>query len=124
MLNPRNTKLVFIALILWLAAGWTGAHGHFCFDGLEPPISIHLGITGEHLVDHADEQHLDMDFDLSETPLAKLVKIDLSLLFVVAFSLLILISSPRIYCSFYAARYIRRIAGLRPPLRAPPFFPA
>ena len=123
MQNPLYKKLVFTALFLWLAAGWTGVHGHFCFDGLEPPISAHIGMTGEHLDHHADEQHSDMDVDLSQALLAKLVKIDLPLLFIVLLVLAIP-AAPKSYSSFYFVRYPRRVTGLRPPLRAPPFLPA
>ncbi len=52
---------VLLTLLLWLMTSWTGVHGHFCFDGQEPPISPHLDVIGGHEVHTADESHQDID---------------------------------------------------------------
>lgn len=50
----------------------------FCFDG-PPPISLHLDVIGGHEVHTADESHQDIDVEVSQSVLAKLLKFDPSL---------------------------------------------
>jgi hypothetical protein len=81
-----------------LFAGLTNAHAHvhYCFDGQEPPASVHIvdaldhhhavGHLDEHALDHeladqehgADGDHDDLDLDLPNQALAKSVKHDLA----------------------------------------------
>jgi hypothetical protein len=120
----HHKTLAFLALVIWLITSWSGAHGHLCFDGQEPPVSVHMHTLGEH-TDHAvDEQHVDADIDLSQPFLAKLTKIDLPLLIAAALVLAVLFHKNSIPVSNYSPGYSSRRAGLRPPLRAPPVFPA
>ncbi len=120
----RHKTFAFVALIIWLIAGWSGAHGHLCFDGQEPPMSIHMDTLGEH-PDHAsDEQHVDANIDLSQPLLAKLTKIDLPLLIAAALLLAMLFEKITLVTSRYSPSYFSRSASLRPPLRAPPVLPA
>ncbi len=110
--------------MIWLIAGWSGAHGHLCFDGQEPPVSVHMEMMGEHADHHAtDEQHVDADVDLSQPFLAKLTKIDLPLLITAALLLAVLFQKNSILVFRYSPTYSTRRAGLRPPLRAPPVLP-
>ncbi|HOY22372.1 MAG TPA: hypothetical protein PK002_04425 [Cellvibrio sp.] len=120
----RHKTLAFAALVIWLITSWSGAHGHLCFDGQEPPVSVHMHTLGEH-TDHAvDEQHVDADVDLSQPFLAKLTKIDLPLLIAAALLLAVLFEKVSLVASNYSPTYSSRRTGLRPPLRAPPVFPA
>ena len=120
----RHKTFAFAALMIWLVAGWSGAHGHLCFDGQEPPVSVHMHTLGEH-TDHAtDEQHVDADIDLSQPLLAKLTKIDLPLLIAAALLLAILFEKISLVTSRYSPSYFSRRASLRPPLRAPPVLQA
>jgi len=116
---------VLLTLLLWLMTSWTGVHGHYCFDGQEPPISIHLDNIDTHEEHDADSAHVDMDIDLSQSVVAKLLKFDatLALLLVAMFVFLVL---PRSAFFFPASQtaHPRRIVGLRPPPRAPPVTPA
>lgn len=115
----------FVALTVWLLVSFSGAHGHLCFDGQEPPVSVHMDMLGEHTEHAADEQHVDADVDLLSQPLlAKLTKIDLPLLLAAALLLAVLFEKTFFAVSNYSHTYSSRRAGLRPPLRAPPFFPA
>ena len=116
--------LTFATLLVWLLAGWSGAHGHICFDGQEPPISVHLYSPGEHADHNSSQNHLDADVDLGQLAPAKPVKIDLPLLLAAAFLLVFLFSNPTQICISYARIIPARIPGIRPPLRAPPAFPA
>lgn len=114
-----------MALIIWLTASWSGAHGHLCFDGQEPPVSVHMEMMAEHTDHHAaDEQHVDADVELSQPLLAKLTKIDLPLLIAAALLLAMLFEKISLVTSRSSPSYSSRRAGLRPPLRAPPAFPA
>lgn len=120
----RYKTFAFVALLCWLAVSGSGVYGHFCFDGQEPPVSMHLNVMGGHADSHAEESHVDMDVDLAKWLVAKLVKIDLSMLALLALVVVLLVNPQRAFFSFYSALYPRRISGIRPPLRAPPFFPA
>lgn len=121
----RHKTFAFTALIIWLIAGWSGAHGHLCFDGQEPPVSVHMEMMEEHASHHAtDEQHVDADVDLSQPFLAKLTKIDLPLLIAAALLLAVLFQKISILVSCYSPNYASCRKGLRPPLRAPPATPA
>ena len=121
----HHKTLAFVALTIWLIASWSGAHGHLCFDGQEPPISVHMEMMAEHADHHAaDEQHVDADVDLSQPLLAKLTKIDLPLLIAAALLLAMWFEKISIVVSNYSPTYSSRLTGLRPPLRAPPVLPA
>jgi hypothetical protein len=120
----RHKTIAFVALIIWLIAGWSGAHGHLCFDGQEPPISIHMDTLGEHPDHAADEQHVDANVDLSQPLLAKLTKIDLPLLLAAALLFAVMFEKTSFVVSNYSPTYSSRRTGLRPPLRAPPVLPA
>lgn len=124
MKNPlHRIAFAFVALTLWLLASLSGAHGHLCFDGQEPPVSIHMDVLGEHTNHAADEQHVDADVDLLSQPLlAKLTKIDLPLLLAAALLLAVLFEKTSFIVSNYSHTYFSRPAGLRPLLRAPPLF--
>ncbi len=121
----RYKYWALLSTLLWLMASWAGVHGHYCFDGQEPPISIHLDNIDTHEEHDADSAHVDMDIDLSQSVVAKLLKFDatLALLLVAVFVFLV---SPR--AAFFSpvsqTAHPRRIIGLRPPPRAPPVTPA
>lgn len=126
MKNQLHHKaFAFVALTIWLLVSLSGAHGHLCFDGQEPPMSVHMDMLVEHTEHAIDEQHVDADVDLLSQPLlAKLTKIDLPLLLAAALLLAVLFEKKSFAVSHYSHTYFSRRAGLRPPLRAPPFFPA
>jgi hypothetical protein len=120
----RYQTLAILALIIWLIASWSGAHGHLCFDGQEPPLSVHMDMLGEH-PEHADtDKHIDADVDLGQIALAKLVKIDLPVLIAVTLLFVLLFKRFTFVITQYSRPYSSRITGLRPPLRAPPALPA
>lgn len=116
----RYKTIAFIAFALWLLGNWLGMHGHFCFDGQEPLVSVHMHLDqGEH--DHpADEVHQDTNLELSQLVPAKLSKIDLSLVLLATLVLLLAVFYRPSFNSVYQVRPLSRIAYWRPPLRAPP----
>jgi hypothetical protein len=80
MVSKRWTWLTGAA---WLFAALTNAHGHvhYCFDGKEPPAAVHLVDSTDH--DHeipghdSTGDHDDLDLDVPNQALAKVVKHDL-----------------------------------------------
>lgn len=120
-LMPKlSPHYAFLALAFWLLSNWAGAHGHFCFDGQEPPVSMHMDVMGGHLEHHGEEVHQDADVDLVQSALAKLSKIDLGLVLLAALALALLILPTPIFTSAYRAFYPHVSLHWRPLLRAPP----
>jgi hypothetical protein len=78
MASKRWACVVAVAVLF---AGVTNAHAHvhLCFDGSEPPASVHLVDASNHLDDHFkhDGDHDDLDLDVPNQALAKSVKYDL-----------------------------------------------
>ncbi len=111
---------VYASLLFWLLASIGGMHGHYCFDGQEPPVSVHLEVMPEHPEHHDQEHHVDADVDLLTLVFAKLVKFDVPLLLTALLFLLALSRQQPGFFSRYSHHYSRRVIGLRPPLRAPP----
>ena len=113
-----------MALVIWLITGWSGTHGHICFDGQEPPLTLHIELIGDHPEHHADEKHVDANLDLNQLLIIKLVKIDLPFLITASLMLIVLFKKSVISISFYSRVFSSHLIGLRPPLRAPPIVPA
>jgi hypothetical protein len=114
-----SPHFAFLALALWLLGNWAGAHGHFCFDGQEPPVSVHMDVMDGHLEHHGNEVHQDADIELDQTLLAKLGKIELGLILFAAALLLLILPKPVFTC-IYHPFYPRISLHRRPLLRAPP----
>jgi hypothetical protein len=118
----RHKAFVYAILLLWFFASASGIHGHFCFDGKEPPVSVHFDILSGH-----DEHHFDGHKDLDSKPgqLDALKVSSFSFLFLIT-ALLLVIVWPLVqnqkYHLFNIPTSWLSIAGLRPPLRAPPIF--
>lgn len=111
-----------MAVIFWLFASGSGMHGHYCFDGSEPPVSVHFDLMGDHEQgEHSEAGHRDLDSKPMEMTFLKLLSLDLPFL---AAALLLLIIWPLVggqnFPYFNAPSTWLTITGLRPPLRAPP----
>lgn len=119
-IRSGHQTLVLLALLAWLMTSWTGVHGHFCFDGQEPPVSLHVDVIG-HQTHMPSESHQDIDLDASQSVLAKHLKFH-PLLPVLLAAIFVLLAVPATQLFFFrlVAHHLRRRAGLRPPLRAPP----
>ena len=90
MVSKRWSWLTGLAVLF---AGLTNAHSHihYCFDGKESPASVHLvdGTDHEHeLPGHADDgaDHDDLDLDVPNQALSKVVKHDLVAIDLVAWT--------------------------------------
>jgi len=95
-----------------------------CFDGQEPPITVHIHAIGEHANHDSSQNHLDADVDVGQSAPTNLVKIDLPLLLIASFLCAIFFTQPAQIIVGYTRQIPRRLIGLRPPLRAPPATPA
>jgi hypothetical protein len=119
-MSKLSHQFAFMALAFWLLSSWAGAHGHFCFDGQEPQVSVHMDMMGGHVDHHPDEAHQDADIDLVKSVVAKLIKIDLGLILLAALALALLLLPTAIFHCAYRAFYPRISLYWRPLLRAPP----
>lgn len=127
--SPQARFVFAFLFILVVMMRTGGAHLHYCFDGSEPPVSVHWQNDGEH--HHAEHtagaaqvEHSDVDVLLSDDAPVKKSTIDLDLLALllalpVLLSLLsILRSSAHGFESLIPFGAQR--AFDRPPLRGPP----
>ena len=117
----HHQQLARIVLFLWLFTSLSGMHAHYCFDGLEPPVSVHFEMAGDH-PDHSDEAtHIDADNKPSQIIALKIFNIDF--LFLLAAFLVIacwpLVLGQRFSLSKTPTSWLA-VFALRPPLRAPP----
>jgi hypothetical protein len=121
---PHRRHLVTLTLIVWLCAIWGGLHGHFCFDGQDPAISIHMDLLAGHPEHHHDDQsaHVDTDADLVESFLFKLTKLELPAALATLLFLLFAIIGRQFFSHTYSQTPRQKNTSLRPPLRAPPVF--
>ena len=115
-----HRKYAYVALLVWLFASLSGMHGHYCFDGKEPPVSVHFDMVSEH--EHADEaEHNDFDSKASAFAMLKIFNLDLPFL---AAALCVLLVWPLVRRQAYAIANTPYswlvVTNLRPPLRAPP----
>jgi hypothetical protein len=117
----RRKIFVYAALLFWLFASASGMHGHYCFDGIEPPVSVHFDLTSDDHDDHEHVGHNDFDNKSSQITALKVVGVDLHFL-ATLFLLAILwpiVRKQRFVISSTPSSWLS-VTGLRPPLRAPP----
>jgi len=116
----HNRTFVYAALLFWLFASASGMHGHYCFDGMEPPVSVHFDLAVDHHDDDAHVGHKDID---SKPQISALKVTNLDLPFLAALFLLVIIW-PVIRGQQYSLSKTPSswlaLTSLRPPLRAPP----
>ena len=89
-----SKRWMWLAGFALLFAGITNAHSHvhYCFDGQEPPAAVHLVESADHhheTLGHHDDgtEHDDLDVDVQNQALAKVVKYDLPAVPVLAWSI-------------------------------------
>lgn len=119
----RNTDLqvlILIALAMFVVRS-AGGHLHLCFDGDEPPISVHTLETQSH--HEPGSTHVDQDVELPTATLAKhLGQADDSLL-LAAFFVGLLLALPSATVSGerrHRAPLLQSLFVPLPPLRGPP----
>jgi hypothetical protein len=114
-----------LACVLALLAQAAGMHVHLCFDGGEPPMSVHASATGDHIDHHDDGQHHDVDLAWASGTVLKppqaLPVLPPVLLAVVWVCLLGVASTTRALGAA-AAQFPPSFFLQRPPTRGPPRF--
>lgn len=126
-LRPTSQLLIILLCIGIVMMRASGAHLHYCFDGSEPPVSLHIDnhAGSHHKTDSvASEEHADVDVSLGLDILIKKAPTPLDLLGLIAALSCFIWLLPRIRAVALSADclipfFIRR-AYLRPPLRGPP----
>lgn len=117
---------LWLVLIAFLAIRLGDAHLHLCFDGQEPPASVHMADGSVHDdAHHVDSEHNDRDIQVFDAALVKKASGQadvLAALFVASILLLLIppaaerfVRRPNDPSSFVRTRF-----ALRPPLRGPP----
>jgi hypothetical protein len=66
----KQTAWIWLFCIALLAVRIGGAHLHLCFDGSEPPISVHVGELSAQ-DEHGGIHHADKDLNLVDSGVAK-----------------------------------------------------
>jgi hypothetical protein len=122
----------FKALLILLCIGIVmmrvgGAHLHYCFDGNEPPVSLHTDghAGGHHLgVGNSSAGHEDVDVNVAVDILVKKISTLLDLLGLVAALAFVLHFLPRVRPVHLFDDSLLPVSAhrayLRPPLRGPP----
>jgi hypothetical protein len=119
-----HALICWILLCFWLLVSCVSIHAHLCFDGQEPPVSVHWQVADGHGDHHSQEVHDDQDIELQQWVITKINKLDffLPLLVAVVFFLISLAAFNSFF--IYSNFYLQSQSGLRPAVRAPPFFSA
>jgi hypothetical protein len=119
--KPTKTAIVYLLLAVLLVLRIGGAVSHYCFDGMEPPVTVHFDNLSGH-VEHDNElSHNDIEKQvLSDNLLNKFFEFE-SLFAIAAlfFLALLSVSNGQIYLQF-VAQTSNEWKNFRPPLRAPP----
>lgn len=122
-MHVNRKQRTLLLLLIWLFASLSGMHGHYCFDGQEPAVSVHFDLLSGHDLDNDEVGHKDFDSKPMSMTFLKLLSLDLPFL---AAALLLLIIWPVIrgqnFTYFNTPSAWLSITGLRPPLRAPPAY--
>lgn len=120
--NARRSPVVLLIFVL-LTLPLGGAVSHYCFDGMEPPVTIHFDNLKGH-VEHGEENgHVDMERQLlADNLLVKLFDFQALLGFVAVFLFTLLV---KLGNGNYFLLAPKQSCGERyylPPLRAPPLY--
>lgn len=120
----RRYRLQWILLlsVTLLFTRIADSHLHLCFDGGEPPVSLHT-LDGDAHHDAEDTTHNDQDIELPGATLAKVFSYlaDAVLLFTCLTCLIVLLIPQRAPLCFYRCLFTQsNLRLLRPPLRGPP----
>jgi hypothetical protein len=121
--HTQSRFLIALLCIFVVTMRIGGAHVHFCFDGSEPPATLHMSSDeGSH---HEDEAaHTDMDVSLSGDTLIKKFESSIQPLLLLAVAILFIRFTPVLTISrtrFNSLpRLLSQFAFQRPLLRGPP----
>jgi len=126
MLRSRYKKiLLIVTCIAMLAMRVSGVHLHYCFDGSEPPVSLHLvsdANAHDTIAESSQVKHVDTDVSSDADPIAKKGDVDPGVwALVLAFVICTMVASRQIAFSFESLLPVSTFrAYILPPLRGPP----
>ena len=125
-LRSRSARFLLWAVVLAvLTVRASDIHLHLCFDGQEPPTTVHFADASVHHDDNHDgETHSDKDFDPLVGTLLKSSGTDSDIAPPLSVATLVLLLPPVSSTVPVASDQLRLAADpphhLRPPLRGPP----
>lgn len=123
--SPSARLLLWAVVLAVLTVRASDTHLHLCFDGLEPPTSVHFADASVHHDEqHDTEQHADRDFDPFVGLLLKHGGSDADLALPTCVLAAVLLLPPASSIVPAASASLPPDTGtsfhLRPPLRGPP----
>ena len=124
-MSRTGTWVVALLCIILLMVRSVDAHVHFCFDGDEAPVTLHIG-DGVALADDLKDSasgHNDLDVDVASGLSNKLPKTDLPMVAVFFAALLIvfkLVGAPPLARARSTRFRYQSPFRFKPPLRGPP----
>jgi hypothetical protein len=123
-LSTRRKCVVLLLSGVLLLLQISGAHLHLCFDGQEPPVSLHVLDAGaEHIPGFAFSQHQDEELDVGLASLIKKSLADFDAPPIPSAIVVLQSASPSRYLlktSWDDRPVPNNIIRLLPPLRGPP----
>ena len=116
-----NSTVISLLLQLFVTLPAGGAVSHYCFDGLEPPVTLHFDNFNGHHDDHGSDHNDSEKQLLSDNLLSKDFDFDSSLFVAVALPVVLLQQSEQQKADFHTSSQASKSPRhLHPPLRAPP----
>lgn len=116
-------RIALVVLLAVLGVRLADAHVHVCFDGLEPPVSVHSldGSVHNDAHHHQAEHHQDQDVKPFDAALLKVsADADAAPLVAASWFALLLPTQVGQRPESIAAPVLRPPSQLKPPLRGPP----
>lgn len=125
MTRFRASAILLLCIALLVVRGMgLGMHVHFCFDGSEPPVALHIAAdTVDHEHQGIEPIHDDFDVSVVGDAVGKIAKATLNLPVLLLACALLLFSRttpPTLLWAGLAAPIRSGARYIRPPLRAPP----
>lgn len=120
--NKQSTAtVVYVLLLVLLTLRIGGAVSHYCFDGLEPAVTVHFDNLNGHVEHEAELGHTDVEKQvLSDNLLGKIFELESMLVILAMFLIAPLSQSAGQGYLHRAVLQLRDPKNYRPPLRAPP----
>ena len=121
--STSTTAIVYLLLLVFLGLRLGGAVSHYCFDGIEPPVTIHFDNFNGHVDHDAGAGHTDTEKQVLADNLLNNVFDFESLLVIAALFLFSLLSpSGGQAIPLLAVPASNSAKYQLPPLRAPPLY--
>ena len=119
--STSTTAIVYLLLLVFLSLRIGGAVSHYCFDGMEPPVTIHFDNLNGHIEHDGEAGHNDMEKQvLSDNLLSKLFDAETLLIITALFLFSLLSQSGGQMYQLLLSRKSNALNYYLLPLRAPP----